>query len=367
MSTTGDNFNVHNIDLESGSETNENATVKLGEEEVELHLPKLRDVGHPKVPEVSQDYISREINGVRDVELLSYVIEDPDFFALLEGEAAVGKNFSIDTVLGAANWPRVRVNFGMGTTYENLVGRYAPASDDVDGDEIIGRMEVIEATASRIFDSEKHDSVENAKSDVLEVVPELLQHSNFQWVDGLLTKAVKNGWAFVADEINAAEDEAIMPLNGLTEDRNSRYLTIEEKSEVIEPHPRFRFIATRNPLSYEGVGAMNSALESRGYIIPYEYHEEMALKQIVKNRSDILENESEAALDALVSLANDIRRQEQAGNSIITKISTRDIIKTARLTDIMSIQEACLTVFLGVSDPTDEDSIKEFIKTQKFR
>jgi len=194
----------------------------------------------------------------------------------------------------------------------------------------------------------------------------LPQGSNFEWQDGLLTLAVKNGWMFIADEINAADEEAVMPLNGLTEDRDSRYLTIEEKSEVITPHPRFRMIATRNPLTYAGVSEMNAALESRSYVIEFDYHENKAIEDIIKKRTDIVENESEEALQSLVSLAQDIRRQEQSGNEIMSKVSTRDLLKVGRLTDIMDIRNATKTVLMGIADPTDKDSIRELVETQRF-
>lgn len=358
------NFSAQNIEMESGEPTGENAKFKLGSHELELEGPKLKDVGHPLVPDIKKGYIAREINGVVDLKLLSYVVNDPDFFAILEGEAAVGKNHSIDTYFGLSNWPRVRVNFGLGTTYENLVGRYAPADTGSTEEETVERSEAVKRTAQRLFTANEHMEFQKALELSAQSIPE---GSSFEWIDGLLTKAVKYGWGFVADEINAAEDEAIMPLNGLLEDRDSRYLTIEEKSEIIEPHPRFRFVATRNPISYAGVSDMNSALESRGYIIEYDYHEPEALKEILKDRTDIVENESEGALNSLVSLADDIRRQEQSGTDIMTKISTRDLIKTGRLTDIMDIRDATKTVFLGVADPTDEQSIRELVETQSFQ
>lgn len=362
MSENG--YKTESIDEESGNQTDESATVDLGGFEKELNLPKLDNPDHPQIPETNNQYLAREINGVTDLALLSYVIDDPDFFAMIEGEAATGKNFSIDTVCEAANWPRLRVNFSVGTTYESLVGRYAPASNDSTEGETVERAEAVQKTAQRMFENNENMELEKAMDLASRSIPE---GTNFRWVDGLLTKAVRNGYVFVADEINAADNEAIMPLNGLTEDRSSRYLTIEERSEIVRPHENFRLVATRNPLTYSGVGEMNSALESRAYIIPYDYHETDALKEILEERTNIVENASRTALEQLVSLAEDIRRQEQAGQEILTKISTRDLIKVGRLTDIMSVREATKTVFLGVADPTDEQAIRETISSQKFQ
>lgn len=351
---------THGIEQESGEETGNNATVNLGGYEIDTHIPELEDIGHPNVPEVNKEYISREINGKQDVELLSFIMNDPDFFAMIEGDAGTGKNIAIDTLCESANWPRVRVNFSISSSYESLVGRYAPVERDSIEEETFERSEVIESVANRL---RKYSSVSDPLKVAKSGIPE---GSSFRWVDGLLTRAVKNGWVFVADEINAAEAEALMPFNGLTEDRNSRYLTIEEKSVIIKPHDRFRLVATRNPVTYAGVDDMNSALESRAYIIPFGYHEDRALFEILTEQTNITENESVEVAESLVSLIQDIRMQEQEGTNFVTKISTRDVIKIGKLTEIMSVRQAAKTVILGIADPTDEEPLREMVETQKF-
>lgn len=358
---TNENYQIHSIEQESGKPTGEQASVNLGGYDVDLHVPKLEDVDHPQVPEVDGEYIARELNGKTDLEVLSYAINDPDFFAMLEGEAGTGKNLSIEKVLSLANWPRVRVNFSISSSYESLVGRFAPVeSTDIEED-TFERAEVIENVGNRL--AKTQSKVANPQEVAESAIPDA---STFRWVDGLLTKAVKYGWAFVADEINAGEADALMPLNGLTEDRNSRYLTIEEKGEVIEPHERFRFLATRNPVGYAGTADMNSALESRAYIIQYDYHEAEALEEIIKNKTDIENNTDSSSIGSLVNLAQAIRQQEQKGTQYVTKISTRDLIKVGRLTDIMPIREATKTVFLGVADATDKGAIRDEIKATNF-
>lgn len=347
-------FTVHDIEIESGEETSDKAVFNEGNlDEIKLHVPKLEDIGHPLVPSVEDEYVPREINGVMDLELISFFINDPDFFAMIEGEAGTGKNLCLDTICHLARWPRIRMNFGLGTTYENLVGRYAP-NEDADPEAVEDILQAIDETESR---QEKLNIIEEH---------ELRDNANFRWVDGLLTKAVKYGWVFVADEINAAEEEAIMPLNGLTEGANSRYLTIEEKSEVIKPHPRFRFVATRNPIDYAGVSEMNAALQSRAFVVTFDYHNDDGLMEIIQNNTDLVEREGEATTENFIDLVQDIRRQEQAGSEILTKISSRDVIKVARLTEIMPIKEACRTILLSIADPTDEHAIREMIRTQNL-
>jgi len=96
------------------------------------------------------------------------------------------------------------------------------------------------------------------------------------------------------------------------------------------------------------------------------YHENEAIEEIIQEKTNIVENESEEALKQLVSLAQDIRRMEQEGNQFVTKISLRSLLKIGKLTDIMDIRNASKTVLLGIADPTDRQSLKEMINTQKF-
>lgn len=358
--TDRNNYEVSSIDKASGETTDEYASV----EGVKTHLPVLEDVGHPLVPENNNNYILREMEGgVSDVELVSYVMEDPDFFTLLEGEAGVGKNMSISVLAESANWPMTRVNFGIGTTYDALVGRYAPVDTESTEEKTVERVEAVRNTALRLTEQNEDVPMEKATEIASKSIP---SGSSFEWKDGILTKAVKNGWIFVADEINAADESAIMPLNGLTEDRDSRYLTIEEKSEVIEPHPRFRFVATQNPAGYAGVSDLNDAFQSRGYVIEYDYLPEEAEFAILAERTNIVENAGEDKTRAFIKFANDIRNQEQSGNNLLTKVSSRALLKVGKLTDLMSLKDAARTVLKGEAYEEDKDAILEDLNTRKF-
>ena len=94
----------------------------------------------------------------------------------------------------------------------------------------------------------------------------------FEWQDGPLVEAMKNGDIFVLDEINLAEDAVIERLNSVLE--SSRTLTLAEKGGaddsmdensgvVVVAHPNFRFFATMNPGDDYGKRELSPALRSR--------------------------------------------------------------------------------------------------------
>jgi MoxR-like ATPase len=89
----------------------------------------------------------------------------------------------------------------------------------------------------------------------------------FEWQDGPLVQAMKEGDMFVLDEINLAEDAVIERLNSVLE--SGREITLAEKggltasSEKIVAHKNFKFLATMNPGGDFGKRELSPALRSR--------------------------------------------------------------------------------------------------------
>ena len=184
---------VGEIDQESGAPTNEKFH----------HVPVREDVGHPLVPNVP-NYVPQEYDdGVTDVEAATFYASDPDMSLQLIGEPGTGKGHMVKWICQNANIPLVRVNMGMSITRSKLIGRFVPRNGDNGLEEQLERAKDL---------AEGEDvSVEKA----LEIMN---VREKFEWRDGLLTAAVKHGFWFLADEINAADSELLLPLNGLLED-----------------------------------------------------------------------------------------------------------------------------------------------------
>lgn len=81
----------------------------------------------------------------------------------------------------------------------------------------------------------------------------------FIWQDGVLTKAVRNGYCAVLEEINFARPGVLGKLNSLLDENRQIDLP---NGEVLHAHPNFRLIATCN-ISYEGTNRFNKALINR--------------------------------------------------------------------------------------------------------
>ncbi len=87
----------------------------------------------------------------------------------------------------------------------------------------------------------------------------------FEWMDGPLVEAMRNGDMILIDELNLAEDAVIERLNSVLEP--GRTLTLAEKgsavADVIVAHPDFRIVATMNPGGDYGKKELSPALSNR--------------------------------------------------------------------------------------------------------
>ncbi len=281
-------------------------------------LGVLKDIGHPLVPD-QEKYYKQEIQGTDayDVEVFCQALADSDFNPLLIGDAGTGKDTLILHVCSMTNRPVVRVNFGSDVRYEDLVGMY-------------------------ILD----------------------ENQQMRWRDGLLTAAVRNGWAFIADEINAAPPESTMPLHQVTEEKEKASLVIRERGEIVDVHEHFRFVGTMNPPdSYGGTNRMNAAFKSRFYSIEIDYLDAQREAELLKKKVDLEGSDiSEDDLETLCEMASKLRDKYQRGD-LMTAITTRELLKACNLAGTMSLGDATWMVLRGHANETDRELIKDVVQT----
>lgn len=87
----------------------------------------------------------------------------------------------------------------------------------------------------------------------------------FEWLDGPLVQAMRNGDLFLVDEISLADDSVLERLNSVLEPE--RTLSLAEKGgpnlEKIVSHERFFLLATMNPGGDFGKKELSPALRNR--------------------------------------------------------------------------------------------------------
>jgi gas vesicle protein GvpN len=181
----------------------------------------------------------------------------------------------------------------------------------------------------------------------------VLKNDESPWIDGILTRAVREGWVLAVDEINAASPEVLFVLNSLLDDERILILSAKD-GEVIKPHSDFRLIATMNPSEqgYAGTNEMNEALLDRFHtIMEIDYNTKVEQK-ILKQMG--LDSEK---VSAIMDFTNKIR-EAYAKSEIFTPWSTRSIINFAE-----SLLQGKEKLIVNRFKLSDRDTIRDLMDT----
>lgn len=198
---------------------------------------------------------------------------------LLIGETGTGKTSLVRHLAFNTNNGFVRVNHNGGTSVEDIVGRWT----------INGKGQT-------------------------------------EWVDGLLIMAMKKGYWYLADEINAAGAEINFLYHSLLDD-DGKVILAEKGDEVVVPHPNFRFFGAMNPpTEYAGTKELNKALMSRFMVAKVDFPAPRIEKKILVTRTGIPED----VADRMVNFAGEVRTLH-GNEEIHFVLSTRDLLMWATM------------------------------------
>lgn len=227
---------------------------------------------------------------------------------LLIGETGTGKTSLVRHLAHETKNAFVRVNHNGGTTTEDILGRWT-----------IG------------------------------------QNGQTIWIDGILVEAMKKGYWFLADEINAASAEINFAYHSLLDDDG--YVMLAEKgNEVVVPHPNFRFFGAMNPpTEYAGTKELNKALMSRFIVSKVDFPSPKVEEKILVARTGI---DADVA-EKMIRCAFEIRASH-AKQNIRFVFSTRDLIMWATMFKVYKkyLPAAENTVLNKVGED-DYESIKD--------
>ncbi len=255
------------------------------------------------IPTESTGYI--EQNG----ELFKSAIAFTEKMAVMsEGPTGCGKTMAIKEFCYQTGLPLYRVNCRDGIDWEDLVG-YMTA--DADG--------------------------------------------GTQFIDGMLTRAVRYGGIFYADEFNYARP-AVM--GGLNMVMDSKVLELPQTGEVIVAHPDFRVMSSFNP-GYAGTNEINAATRSRFKVsLVFGYLGADLETQVIQSQSGVAEA---TIASELVAFANRVR-DLKASHAIETDLSTRNLVATMTLLKHFNITEAMEMALLAQFGEDEQDEVRAVAK-----
>jgi cobaltochelatase CobS len=160
----------------------------------------------------------------------------------------------------------------------------------------------------------------------------IIKNGNFEWIDGPLVRAFRDGGIFLINEIDTMSPEELTGFNGILD--GSTLCLREKDGEIIHRNPGFKMIATGNSAGvgddtglYQGVTTMNIAFMDRFSVIEVDY---MKLEDELKILKAISPDfDWDEVLTEMLKVADDVRTQFKAGK-INTTLSTRTMVRWAR-------------------------------------
>jgi len=186
----------------------------------------------------------------------------------------------------------------------------------------------------------------------------LLEGGDTRWVDGPLTRAVREGAICYLDEVVEARQDTTVVIHPLADHR--RQLPIERLGVVLDAAPGFCLVVSYNPGYQSVLKDLKDSTRQRMVAIELDFPPPDVEEKIVSHEAGVDHDQSAQ----LVLLAQAIRRLEAAGLREVA--STRVLIAAARLSaDGIPLAAAARAAIAGplTDDPVVGAGLRQMIDT----
>ncbi len=186
----------------------------------------------------------------------------------------------------------------------------------------------------------------------------LLDANGTRWMDGPMTRAVKNGAILYLDEVVEARKDTTVLIHPLTDHR--RILPVEKTGSIIEADDRFLLCISYNPGYQSALKDLKHSTRQRFISIEFNYPPRDIESEIVQREAGC---DAETA-DALAKLGEKIRNLKEHG--LQEGASTRLLIYAGRLmSEGISARRACQVaiVWTLTDEPELQRSIEEVVSS----
>lgn len=181
------------------------------------------------------------------------------------------------------------------------------------------------SSALKLWNDYRND--ENISKENVDLIQSLQKENNslFEWQDGPLVEAMKDGCFFLLDEISLADDSVLERLNSVLEPERMLLLAEKNSEDALVTAPEsFAFFATMNPGGDYGKKELSPALRNRFTEIWVPSMEDFDdVRQIVSAK---LSSPAKTLSSAIVEFSRYFGLRMGAGNIGSGIISLRDIL-----------------------------------------
>lgn len=165
------------------------------------------------------------------------------------------------------------------------------------------------------------------------------------WIDGPMTRAVKEGAFLYLDEIAEARPDIIVALHSLTDHR--RTLFIDKTGETVVADENFMLVATYNPGYQKGFKELKPSTRQRFVSLSFNYPDNELETEILVKETGV----DEDVAKKLVKLGSKIRNLTQLG--LAETVSTRLLVDASLL--IKSGLPQRLSCDVAIAEPLTDD------------
>ena len=173
----------------------------------------------------------------------------------------------------------------------------------------------------------------------------IIKGGETQWLDGPLTRAVKEGGIIYLDEIAEARPDVIVAIHPLTDHRRELY--IDKLGETIKAHENFMLVASFNPGYQKGFKELKPSTKQRFVALSFKYPEKETEIEILINETGV----DKDIAKKLVNVGEKIRNLTEMG--LTETASTRLLVDAAKL--IHSGLPKRLSVEVAIIEPLTDD------------
>ncbi|MBU1211147.1 MAG: CbbQ/NirQ/NorQ/GpvN family protein [Alphaproteobacteria bacterium] len=178
----------------------------------------------------------------------------------------------------------------------------------------------------------------------------LLKGGETEWIDGPLTRAVREGAICYLDEVVEARKDVTVVLHPLTDDR--RMLPIERTGETLQAGAEFMLVASYNPGYQNILKALKPSTRQRFLAIEFDFPPPAREIEIVCSESGLAKDK----VAPLVRLAGKLRKLK--GQDLEEGVSTRLLVYCATLIKAgMPIERAIKAAL--IEPLSDEADVKQ--------
>ena len=181
----------------------------------------------------------------------------------------------------------------------------------------------------------------------------LLKGGDTVWVDGPLTKAVREGAICYLDEVVEARKDVTVVLHPVTDDR--RMLPLERTGELLQAPPEFMLVVSYNPGYQNILKTLKPSTRQRFLAIEFGFPEAAAEAEIVASESGLAKDRCVP----LVRVANALR--DLKGQDLEEGASTRLLVYCATLIRAGMAMEKAVEAAL-IEPLTDDTDVKRSLR-----